>query len=99
MTNLGVAFAKVFLSLHPFDILFGLGLVSVMRLVLYVKSKNKKKFRLGEEYGSAVWGTPKDIEPYMDNSNLDNNVILTQTERLTMGKPSSPKYARNQRSE
>ena len=95
MSNLGVAFAKVFPSLHPFDVLFGLCLAGVMRLVLYIKSKNKKKFRQGEEYGSAVWGTEKDIEPYMDLSNPDNNVILTKTEALTMGKPSSPKYARN----
>lgn len=95
MSNLGVAFAKVFPSLHPLDILFGLVLAGVMRLVLYVKSKNKKKFRQGEEYGSAVWGTEKDIEPYMDLSTPENNVILTKTESLTMGKPSAPKFARN----
>ena len=95
MSNLGVAFAKVFPSFHPLDILFGLALAGVMRLVLYVKSKNKKKFRQGEEYGSAVWGGEKDIEPYMDLSDPDNNVILTKTESLTMGKPSAPKYARN----
>ena len=95
MSNLGVAFAKVFPSFHPPDILFGLVLAGVMRLVLYVKSKNKKKFRQGEEYGSAVWGTEKDIEPYMDLSNPENNVILTKTESLTMGKPSAPKFARN----
>ena len=56
MSNLGVAFARIFPSLHPFDLLIGLGLAGVMRLVLYVKSKNRKKFRQGEEYGSAVWG-------------------------------------------
>lgn len=95
MSNLGVAFARIIPSLHPFDILFGLVLAGVMRLVLYVKSKNRKKFRQGEEYGSAVWGGEKDIEPYMDCSNPDNNVILTKTESLTMGKPSEPKYARN----
>ena len=95
MSNLGTAFAKVFPSLHPLDILFGLVLAGVMRLVLYIKSKNKKKFRQGEEYGSAVWGTEKDIEPYMDLSNPENNVILTKTESLTMGKPSAPKFARN----
>ena len=95
MSNLGVAFARIFPSLHPFDLLFGLVLAGVMRLVLYVKSKNKKKFRQGEEYGSAVWGGEKDIEQYMDCSNPDNNVILTKTESLTMGKPSEPKYARN----
>lgn len=95
MSNLGVAFARIFPSLHPFDLLFGLVLAGVMRLVLYVKSKNKKKFRQGEEYGSAVWGGEKDIEPYMDLSCPENNVILTKTESLTMGKPFAPKFARN----
>lgn len=95
MSNLGVAFARIFPSLHPFDLLIGLGLTGVMRLVLYVKSKNRKKFRQGEEYGSAVWGDEKDIEPYMDLSCPENNVILTKTESLTMGKPSAPKFARN----
>ena len=95
MSNLGAAFARIFPSLHPFDLLFGLGLAGVMRLVLYVKSKNRKKFRQGEEYGSAVWGDEKDIEPYMDLSCPENNVILTKTESLTMGKPSEPKFARN----
>ena len=95
MSNLGAAFARIFPSLHPFDLLFGLVLAGVMRLVLYVKSKNKKKFRQGEEYGSAVWGGEKDIEPYMDLSCPENNVILTRTESLTMGKPSAPKFARN----
>ena len=95
MSNLGEAFAKVFPSLHPYDLLFGLIVAGIMRLVIYVKSKNRKKFRQGEEYGSAVWGTAKDIEPYMDSSCPENNVILTQTEYLTMGKPSAPKYARN----
>ena len=95
MSNLGVAFARIFPSLHPFDLLIGLVLAGVMRLVLYVKSKNRKKFRQGEEYGSAVWGGEKDIEPYMDLSCPENNVILTKTESLTMGKPSAPKFARN----
>lgn len=95
MSNLGVAFARIIPSLHPFDILFGLVLAGVMRLVLYVKSKNRKKFRQGEEYGSAVWSGEKDIEPYMDLSCPENNVILTKTESLTMGKPSAPKFARN----
>jgi len=95
MSNLGVAFARIFPSLHPFDLLFGLVLAGVMRLVLYVKSKNKKKFRQGEEYGSARWGTPKDIQPFIDPV-FENNIILTQTERLTMNsRPSKPKYARN----
>ena len=95
MSNLGVAFARIFPSLHPFDLLIGLGLAGVMRLVLYVKSKNRKKFRQSEDYGSAVWGGEKDIEPYMDLSCPENNVILTKTESLTMGKPSAPKFARN----
>ncbi|WP_368042726.1 VirD4-like conjugal transfer protein, CD1115 family [uncultured Ruminococcus sp.] len=95
MSNLGVAFARIFPSLHPFDLLIGLGLAGVMSLVLYVKSKNRKKFRQGEEYGSAVWGGEKDIEPYVDLSCPENNVILTKTESLTMGKPSAPKFARN----
>ena len=63
--------------------------------MLYMKAKNRKKFRQGEEYGSAVWGAQKDIEPYMDLSFAENNVILTKTESFTMGKPSSPKFARN----
>lgn len=95
MSNLGVAFARIFPSLHPFDLLIGLVLAGVMRLVLYVKSKNRKKFRQGEEYSSAVWGGEKDIEPYVDLSCPENNVILTKTESLTMGKPSAPKFARN----
>lgn len=95
MSNLGVAFARIFPSLHPLDLLIGLVLAGVMRLVLYVKSKNRKKFRQGEEYGSAVWGGEKDIEPYVDLSCPENNVILTKTESLTMGKPSAPKFARN----
>ena len=95
MSNLGAAFTKIFPSLHPSDILFGLLLAGVMRLALYIRSKNRKKFRQGEEYGSAVWGSSKDIEPYKDNTCPENNVILTKTESLTMGKPSAPKYARN----
>ncbi len=95
MNNIGTSFAKIVLSLNPVDLLVGIALAIVMKIIIYIKSKNKKKFRQGEEYGSAVWGTASDIEPYMDNSDKDNNVILTQTEYLTMGKPSSPKYARN----
>lgn len=95
MGNIGTAFARVFPSLHPFDLFIGLAVAGIMWLVLYMKAKNRKKFRQGEEYGSAVWGSQKDIEPYMDLSNPENNVILTKTESLTMGKPSAPKYARN----
>lgn len=95
MSNIGTAFASVFPSLHPFDIFVGIAVAGIMWLVLYMKAKNRKKFRQGEEYGSAVWGSQKDIEPYMDLSCPENNVILTKTESLTMGKPSAPKYARN----
>ena len=95
MSNIGTAFARVFPSMHPFDIFIGLAVSGIMWLVLYMKAKNRKKFRQGEEYGSATWGTPNDIEPYMDNTCLENNVILTKTEFLTMGRPSAPKYARN----
>ena len=95
LNNLGKAFENVFPSLHPLDFILGLALAGAMKLILYIKSKNKKKFRQGEEYGSARWGGEKDIEPYMDSSCFENNVILTQTEFLTMGRPSSPKYARN----
>ena len=95
MSNIGTAFSRVFPSMHPFDIFIGLAVSGIMWLVLYMKAKNRKKFRQGEEYGSATWGTPNDIEPYMDNTCLENNVILTKTEFLTMGKPSAPKYARN----
>lgn len=95
LNNMGVVFAKMLPSFYPTDLLFGIAVAAVMKLVLYMKSKNKKKFRQGEEYGSARWGGEKDIEPYMDTSDPDNNVILTQTESLTMGKPSHPKYARN----
>ena len=95
LNGIGTSFAKVFPSFNPVDLLVGIAVAALMKLILYMKSKNKKKFRQGEEYGSAVWGTEKDIEPYMDNSDKDNNVILTRTEYLTMGKPSHPKYARN----
>ena len=95
MSNIGTAFARVFPSLHLFDIFIGLAVSGIMWLMLYMKAKNRKKFRQGEEYGSAVWGLQKDIEPYMDLSCAENNVILTKTESLTMGKPSAPKYARN----
>ena len=95
MDNIGASFAKIVPSFHPVDIVVGIAVGAGMALIMYIKSKNKKKFRYGEEYGSAKWGSEKDIEPYMDNNDFSNNVILTQTEYLTMGKPSSPKYARN----
>ncbi|SUN80498.1 Protein virD4 [Streptococcus milleri] len=82
-------------SIHPADILIGIGVVVLIKFVVYTKGKNAKKFRQGKEYGSARWGTKKDIEPYMDEK-FQNDILLTQTERLTMnGRPTNPKYARN----
>ncbi len=82
-------------SIHPMDILTGIGVAALIKFIVYTKGKNAKKFRQGKEYGSARWGTRKDIEPYMDEK-FQNNILLTQTERLTMnGRPSNPKYARN----
>lgn len=95
LNGIGTSFARVLPSFNPVDILVGIAVAGIMKAVLYVKSKNRKKFRQGEEYGSAVWGTRKDIEPYMDLTRFANNVILTMTEFLTMGRPSHPKYARN----
>lgn len=82
-------------SLHVADILIGVGVAALIKFIVYTKGKNAKKFRQGKEYGSARWGTKKDIEPYMDEK-FQNNILLTQTERLTMnGRPANPKYARN----
>ena len=82
-------------SLHPTDIIMGVVVAVLIKFIVYTKGKNAKKFRQGKEYGSARWGTKKDIEPYMDEK-FQNNILLTQTERLTMnGRPSNPKYARN----
>ncbi|VOT05006.1 Protein virD4 [Streptococcus pneumoniae] len=82
-------------SIYPVDILTGIGIAALIKFIVYTKSKNAKKFRQGKEYGSARWGTKKDIEPYMDEK-FQNNILLTQTKRLTMnGRPANPKYARN----
>ncbi|HFH9295458.1 TPA: VirD4-like conjugal transfer protein, CD1115 family [Streptococcus agalactiae] len=82
-------------SIHPTDIIIGIGVAALIKFIVYRKGKNAKKFRQGKEYGSARWGTRKDIEPYMDEK-FQNNILLTQTERLTMnGRPANPKYARN----
>ncbi|HGD1978482.1 TPA: VirD4-like conjugal transfer protein, CD1115 family [Streptococcus agalactiae] len=82
-------------SIHPADILIGIGVAALIKFVVYTKGKNAKKFRQGKEYGSARWGNKKDIKPYMDEK-FQNNILLTQTERLTMnGRPTNPKYARN----
>ena len=96
LTNgISAAFANPLPSLHPFDLCVGVAGAVAVRLIVYSKGKNAKKYRKGEEYGSARWGTAKDIAPYID-SNFENNILLTQTERLTMtGRPKDPKTARN----
>ncbi|HEL0009410.1 TPA: type IV secretory system conjugative DNA transfer family protein [Streptococcus equi subsp. zooepidemicus] len=82
-------------SIHPVDVIIGVGVAVLIKFIVYTKGKNAKKFRQGKEYGSARWGNKKDIEPYMDEK-FQNNILLTQTERLTMnGRPANPKYARN----
>ena len=94
-STLPVALASWWPSLHPLDFLVGLCCGAGLRLAVYLKGKNAKKYRHNMEYGSARWGTHDDIAPYMDPV-FQNNVILTQTERLTMSsRPKNPKYARN----
>ena len=89
------AFSGMGLSLHPTDLLIGLAVAVILRLVVYMKGKNAKKYRHGMEYGSARWGTAADIAPYMDKD-FFNNIPMTQTERITMAsRPKQPKYARN----
>lgn len=89
------AFASAAPSFHPVDLLVGVAGAVLIRLIVYVKGKNAKKYRKGVEYGSARWGTAEDIKPYIDPV-FENNVLLTQTERLMMNsRPKQPKYARN----
>ena len=89
------AFSSIAPSFHPADLLIGIAGAVIVRLIIYVKGKNAKKYRKGMEYGSARWGNAKDIEPYTDPV-FENNIPLTQTERLTMNsRPKQPKYARN----
>ena len=93
--GISAAFANPLPSLHPFDLCVGVVGAVAVRLIVYSKGKNAKKYRKGEEYGSARWGTAKDIAPYIDPK-FENNILLTQTERLTMtGRPKDPKTARN----
>jgi len=93
--NFGSAFANPLPSFNPMDLLIGAAAGALLKLAVYMKGKNRKKFRQGEEYGSARWGKPEDIKPYMDDD-FANNIILTQTEALTMNsRPKQPKYARN----
>ena len=95
MDTLPAAFANPLPSLHPFDLFIGLCCGAGMRLAVYLKGKNAKKYRHGMEYGSARWGGPKDIEPFMAPK-FEDNIILTKTERLMMSnRPPDPKNARN----
>ena len=90
-----LAFESAAPSFHLFDLAVGVAGAVALRLIVYCKSKNAKKYRRGVEYGSARWGGPKDIAPYIDPV-FDNNILLTQTERLTMNnRPKDPKTARN----
>ena len=95
MDTLPAAFSNPLPSLHPFDLFIGLCCGAGMRLAVYLKGKNAKKYRHGMEYGSARWGGPKDIEPFMAPK-FEDNIILTKTERLMMSnRPPDPKNARN----
>ena len=95
METIPAAFANPLPSLHPFDLFIGLCCGAGMRLAVYLKGKNAKKYRHGMEYGSARWGGPKDIEPFMAPK-FEDNIILTKTERLMMSnRPPDPKNARN----
>ena len=95
MGTISVAFANPLPSLHPLDLLVGLCCGAGLRLAVYLRGKNAKKYRHGMEYGSARWGTPKDIEPFMAPK-FSDNIILTKTERLMMSnRPPDPKNARN----
>ena len=89
------AFSSAAPSFHPIDLLIGIAGAVIIRLVVYSKQKNAKKYRKGMEYGTARWGTPADIKPFIDPV-FENNVLLTQTERLMMSnRPKDPKNARN----
>ena len=95
MTGLNTAFHSLVPSFHPIDLCVGAAAAIAIRLAVYIKGKNAKKFRKNLEYGSARWGTAEDIKPYVDPA-FENNIILTQTERLTMNsRPKDPKTARN----
>ena len=95
MDGLHAAFSTAVPSFHPLDLCVGVLVAAAIRLAVYVKGKNAKKFRKNTEYGSARWGTHEDIAPYID-ADARNNVILTQTEKLTMNnRPKDPKTARN----
>ena len=93
--GLAAAFSNILPSFHPIDLCVGIVVAGIIRLIVYVKGKNAKKYRKNVEYGSARWGTPEDIAPYIDPV-FEKNVILTQTERLMMSnRPKDPRNARN----
>ena len=95
MEGFAAAFRSALPSFHPIDLCVGVAAALLIRLIVYVKGKNAKKFRKNLEYGSARWGRPEDIAPYVDPK-FENNVILTRTERLMMSnRPKDPKTARN----
>ena len=95
MEGLTYAFSDILPSFHIFDVFVGAAIAAGIRLAVYLKSKNAKKYRKNEEYGSARWGTHDDIAPFQDPV-FQNNVILTQTESLMMSnRPKEPKNARN----
>ena len=95
MEGFATAFSSLVPSFHPIDLCVGVAAALLIRLIVYVKGKNAKKYRKNVEYGSARWGKPEDIAPYVDPK-FENNVILTQTERLMMSnRPKDPKTARN----
>ena len=95
MDGLTMAFENIMPSFHPIDLIVGIAAAAIIRLAVYVKGKNAKKFRKNLEYGSARWGTREDIAPFMDPV-FENNIILTQTESLMMSnRPKDPKNARN----
>ena len=93
--NFQMAFSRILPSMHKNELLVGITGAVAVKLMVYMKGKNAKKFRQGVEYGSARWGTAKDIAPFIDPV-FENNILLTMTERLTMnGRPKNPKFARN----
>lgn len=95
LQNYKLAFSNPYPSWQFMDLEAGAVTVLVIRMIVLYRRKNAKKFRSGTEYGSARWGTPQDIVPYMDRK-FENNIILTKTERLTMNsRPKNPKFARN----
>ena len=95
LDGLAAAFSTILPSFHPIDLCVGIAVAGIIRLIVYVKGKNAKKYRKNAEYGSARWGTPDDIAPFVDPV-FENNIILTQTELLMMSnRPKDPRNARN----